>query len=261
MQELRSELLDLRGALRTVDAECRRIAATSAAAGPPSWPSDGRRRKATEDSSLQPLHEELHGLRLDVQRLEQETGPLARSVGALWAEVENFRAGVPPVAASDGSAPLSTTASIGMGILQQRSVVTPRNVGLGGSVGFHVQPHLASSRQILLQDADPRAVLVQGAQSLEHQPLFSEGSCYSIPGTSRSHMAVVDATGAEDDEASRKIVAMLPKQPVVEHSTLDSTLAREDLMRALQAVQEMQDHDMPLLRCGLLSSDSDSCRE
>jgi len=269
LQELRSELLDLRGALRTVDAECRRIAATSAA-GPPSWPSDGRRRIATEDSILQPLQQELHGLRLDMQRLEQETAPLARSVGALWAEVENFRAGVPDPSqacthaqlAASGTAPLSTITSVGIGVPQQRTLVSPRNAALGCSAGFHLlPPHLSSSGQMLLQDADPRIALLQGPHSLEHQALYFEKGCYSAPGTGRSNMAVAAMTAAEDEEACRKMVAMLPKQPVVEHSTLDSTMAREDLLRALQAVQEMQDHDMPLLRCGLLSSDSDSCRE
>lgn len=272
VQELRSELLDLRGALRTVDAECRRIAATSAA-GPPSWSSDGRRRVATGEASLQPLHEELYGLRLDVQRLEQETAPLVRSIGALWAEVANFRAEmpdpsqawayVPPAAAGSlehacASAPLSTTTSIGIGISHQRPVASPRNATLGCSAGFHLQPHLSSSRQTSLQDADPRAALLQGAHSLEHQELVFEAGCYSALGTSRSHMPVARMMSAEDEEASRK---MLSKQPVVGHSTLDSTSAQEDLLRALQAVQEMQDHDVPLMRCGLLSSDIDSCRD
>jgi len=243
------------------------MAATSA--GPPSWPSDGRHRISTEDSILQPLHQELQGLRLDVQRLEHETAPLARSVGALWAEVENFRAGVPdpsqawthaPLAAT-GTAPLSSSTSIGVGVSQQRMVVSPRNAALGCSAGFHLQSHLSSSGQMLLQDADPRIALLQGPNSLENQALFVEKGCYTAPGTGRSQLAVAAMTVADEEEASRKMLAVLPKQPVVEHSTLDSTLAREDLLRALQAVQEMQDHDMPLLRCGLLSSDSDSCRE
>lgn len=83
VQELRSEIVDLKEALQTMGLECRRTAPASVCIE--------AQQRAACDPGLQHLQAEVQGLRAEVQRLDRESAPLMRSISALWIEVESFK--------------------------------------------------------------------------------------------------------------------------------------------------------------------------